>query len=689
MKPLFCLCAFLFMPLAANAQSRAAIAANWQMTPVSALHKLTATAPGVLEAFAATPVQLRAVRGEWECFQVVLTAGSKDVVLSVEPTSLVAASGAFLPRENVRIFRENFVFISEPSGNRVVRKLWWPDALIPLELGAPAVAAGKSLALWVALRVPETAVPGEYRGALRISGNGLSRRLPIALRVENVVMPAPTMRANAALYYDMVRDWYTKSGRAFSDENWEKQKRRYYDFLLDYRLNAYDLPVAWNDDDADEYLRNSGVLSVRLPQLQSPDFAPALERLKKNNALQKAYYYWIDEPDESRYAEVRAATAKLHSMDARLKHCVTIHPNKALRGAVDIWCPNVGDFFGLGNLNFEQLAHERAAGRETWWYTMVQPRAPYPTWLVDDAASSVRFYGWMMARWNISGFVYSMVHGWGPQPLQNIQSFAGTNGDGTLLYPAELAGGTGPMPSIRLMLLREAIEDYELLRSLPVETRAAVLSHVVGRTPHNRIDREADWTRGAYRDLLLDALDGDVVESHSLQPIKLKKWNVLRLASGASPADKTYRVPAIFRRYAGETVVSSPALWLAHDDENLIVTMRAARAQKGEWLAVEIAPRRPSERWRFVVTSSGKGLVEKHTREGHFQVSEFDWKFASKKGVLFEVEMRIPLSVVEGATSFRFNALHRAPDVSGVALLRSAFPDAGDATQMPLATLQK
>jgi hypothetical protein len=29
--------------------------------------------------------------------------------------------------------------------------------------------------------------------------------------------------------------------------------------------------------------------------------------------------------------------------------------------------------------------------------------------------------------------VYSMAHGWGPKPLENIQSFAGTNGDGTLL----------------------------------------------------------------------------------------------------------------------------------------------------------------------------------------------------------------------------------------------------------------
>src|SRR4028119_1299244 len=112
------------------------------------------------------------------------------------------------------------------------------------------------------------------------------------------------------------------------------------------------------------------------------------------------------------------------------------------------------------------LEAERKKDRETWWYTMVEPKNPYPTWLVDDDAAAVRVYGWMMARYGITGFVYSMAHGWGPKPLQNIQSFAGTNGDGTLLYPSELAGGSGPMPSIRLMLLRDAIEDYELLRVL-------------------------------------------------------------------------------------------------------------------------------------------------------------------------------------------------------------------------------
>ena len=77
----------------------------------------------------------------------------------------------------------------------------------------------------------------------------------------------------------------------------------------------------------------------------------------------------------------------------------------------------------------------------------------------------LRAYGAFWRRHGFNGFVYSMAHGWGPKPLENLVSFQGTNGDGTLVYPGEIIGQVGPLPSIRLLLLRDAIEDYELNRT--------------------------------------------------------------------------------------------------------------------------------------------------------------------------------------------------------------------------------
>jgi hypothetical protein len=65
----------------------------------------------------------------------------------------------------------------------------------------------------------------------------------------------------------------------------------------------------------------------------------------------------------------------------------------------------------------------------------------------------------------------------------------------------------------------------------------------------------------------------------------------------------------------------------------------------------------------------------------------FDWKFAaSATDGGYEVEMQIPLSIVDNAKRFRFNALHR--DGSTLRLTR-AFPDAGDVTLMPFAKLDE
>jgi hypothetical protein len=619
-----------FILLAALATLAQASLAAPRIHTVSSLQKLTATTRGVLSPFRATPARLRAARGEWEYFQIVVTADAKPLRnLSLVSTPLATPSGAFIATNNIEIYRENFVLVSHPSGNRQLENLWWPDALIPLGLQKNLeVAPHTSEVFWVAVQAPREATPGHYGGAIDISADGEKLRSQFfTLEVENSVMPAPTLRANVAVYYDILRNWYAKH---LDQPFGEQQQKQYYDFLLDYRLNAYDLPVAWDSPNTAKYLNDPRVLSVRLPPLDDPQFPVALKTLRANNALTKAYFYWIDEPSPDEYSRVRATAQRLRAIDPQMKQCVTVHPNPSLQGAVDIWCPNIGDFFGIGHLDFSMLEAERKKGNETWWYTMVEPKYPYPTWLLDDDASSVRVYGALMAKYGITGFVYSMAHGWGPKPLENLESFASTNGDGTLLYPAELVGGVGPLPSIRLMLLRDAIEDYELMRAglkpIPTFPNGLLREKIVPK----KIVISRDWAR------------------HS--------------------------VPLLFD--------------VKHDTSTLFVRfpVRTSTLEK-EWCAVEIAPEDASERFRFVVTAKGNAVVEKHTREGRFRLEGFDWKFAaSATDGGYEVEMQIPLSIVDNAKRFRFNALHR--DGSTLRLTR-AFPDAGDVTLMPFAKLDE
>ena len=221
--------------------------ADWSIAPVASTRKLTARAPGVLEPFPATPIELQAARGEWECFQVVVAAGDEPLQnLALAPTGLATHLGHSIAPANIQLFRGNYVLVDHPSGNARLEHLWWPDALIPLGLEpGQSIAPHHALSFWVALRVPADAAPGEYHGALDIKANHQARHLAVSLTVAPIALPPPSMRGNVAVYYDALRDWHGKNLHPLDDAAFALLKKQYYEFLLDYGLNAYDLPVAW------------------------------------------------------------------------------------------------------------------------------------------------------------------------------------------------------------------------------------------------------------------------------------------------------------------------------------------------------------------------------------------------------------------------------------------------------------
>jgi hypothetical protein len=350
---------------------------------------------------------------------------------------------------------------------------------------------------------------------------------------------------------------------------------------------------------------------------------------------------------------------------------------------------------------------------------MVEPKYPYPTWLLDDDAMSVRIYGALMARYGITGFVYSMAHGWGPKPLENLQSFAGTNGDGTLLYPSEILGGSGPMPSIRLMLLRDAIEDYELLRALPEARRMAATSEIT-RLPAalQRLDDNAAWVANEHRNRLFqyaspstplpkDASTASLSLDDVLKKIQKGETSIRVIRSnGPPPALDGWIHEAVWNiwplyapsfKSMTRTGTGSPnavIMWVVHYDQSLFIAMRARLPVPGttpsnDWVAVELAPVDGTERWRFVVTQKGVTAVERHTREGRFRVEGIKWKGATKTFTgFYDVEIEIPLSVIGAAGWFRLNGLRRSWDAkSGTSYISRAQLDAGDVMLMPKARL--
>jgi hypothetical protein len=103
--------------------------------------------------------------------------------------------------------------------------------------------------------------------------------------------------------------------------------------------------------------------------------------------------------------------------------------------------------------------------------------------MVDASPVRNRVFQWLAYLYGIEGELYydtqycwTQTCGGQNDPWVSQYAFGG-NGDGTLYYPGTVAriGGTTPVPvaSIRLALIRDGMEDYELLHALDAAGDAA------------------------------------------------------------------------------------------------------------------------------------------------------------------------------------------------------------------------
>lgn len=218
--------------------------------------------------------------------------------------------------------------------------------------------------------------------------------------------------------------------------------------------------------------------------------APILEHLQKKGWLKFAYCYWIDEPHTpEQYELTKRGMASLKEALPGVRRLLTNYtekfPSPTFYGFVDLWVPIFNQFD-------PQRAKERQAlGEEVWWYVCTGPKQPYPNNFIDHPAITHRIRYWMAAKWNLDGDLYwSMTYWRGKNwrlrnPYEDGQSetpeggYFG-NGDGRLLYPPvrqPLPEDTEPViappiPSLRLALISEGIEDFcylWLLRQLVEE----------------------------------------------------------------------------------------------------------------------------------------------------------------------------------------------------------------------------
>ena len=445
-----------------------------------------------------TPAEahLRAVRGEWEAFQVVVIPFFRNLNnLHLEVADLHAAAGdATIAAANIRWYRvgyvktERAIYPTEHVG-------WWPDPLLPAAAAAN-VPAGEQQPFWIEVRVPRAAAPGEYRGRLRVLADGLPpREVTVMLRVEATVLPPRSSLRSCV---------GTSFGHPVSEAVLEHRlSPREVDAPVMYRRadNTLRFDFAPFDRSVDERLRAGATdfrvcgnmywgkrVSLRLQDEKTGndireiiEYPSALYRsrlhdifaawgrhLEKRGLMDRAFVYPFDEPGPDKWAYIQELTRSIHQAAPGLRIVIPGIPNRRSGDRfpdLTIACPQTPAF------SSEIAADYRRNGRELWWYVCCSPKHPYPNLLIDYPAMDPRILFWMTWKYRVKGFLYWQTAFWRRvNPWESPLSYPSAYGDGVWFYPAggkrHIHKTEAPVPSIRLKIIRDGVEDYDLLHLL-------------------------------------------------------------------------------------------------------------------------------------------------------------------------------------------------------------------------------
>ena len=207
--------------------------------------------------------------------------------------------------------------------------------------------------------------------------------------------------------------------------------------------------------------------------------------LEKYGLLGKEYIYWFDEPADRDYPFVRETNELIKKYAPKITTFITEHvKDHDISDVTDISC-TIWD-----KLNHEKISRMNERGLEHWSYLCTGPKSPWITLFTDHDAVNLRMWLWGSYKYRLKGILVWTTNWWNSEtaspegflqnPWEEAMSFTvgygrpfgkqdrWGNGDGRFFYPINRNPNhdkntyTGkPVPSLRLEILRDGIEDYE------------------------------------------------------------------------------------------------------------------------------------------------------------------------------------------------------------------------------------
>jgi hypothetical protein len=396
----------------------------------------------------------------------------------------------------------------------------YPDPLFPPEKTI-TLEASRTETVWLSVFTPEDTRPGIYRGMVQIDAGKQKLRLLFHVEVFAATVPKEQkLSVTNWLWFEHERmEKHYPQLKSDPDRYW-KILENIGRTMADYKQNVVFVPVrslakAQLADGAVQYdfslvdrwigifdkagmarLIEGGHLSGRLgggydsPYVVPTDLVengrvvrkdlpaddPRAEqnlreflRQLRNHLKEKGWLsrYVQHVHDEPHGAEMPIYRRFVHIVSEELPgvptlDAISLREDISAQEETTIWVPKLGTF----DDRLDAIAAHKARGGQSWYYICLDPRGKYLNRFTDYPTLKVRLLPWVNYRYGLTGYLHWGGNFWTDRPFENVQPDWGGGfflpaGDNAIVYPDPKHEGV--FVSVRLEVMREGIEDYELL----------------------------------------------------------------------------------------------------------------------------------------------------------------------------------------------------------------------------------
>jgi hypothetical protein len=406
------------------------------------------------------------------------------------------------------------------------------DALLPWD-GSQRAAEHTNQPVWLQVTVPYGTAAGTYSGSVQVVADGNPTTVPVSVVVSPVTLPRQSQVSGSLL---TAVNFSPQSYAAKASELYgvapESTLAGLFAFFASYRLSpnnwgygnpnvrsGYTSDRRWWLDKAGQMVTAAGrpgqFASMWIPisnNRWSPStYVGGLSPFKpqswcaylrsvhgfweKNGWLGSYPYLWgMDEPGLTRYRVVDGQAKAAHSCFAGSHVIVTGRPtaqNRFLwnggKDDVDAWVVLASRYYGQytnpaqsrrgvshATQNLQLINAVRRRHKQIWAYTYNAASHSTPGFAATEPLADPRMFVDWTALEGITGLLYGQgttTYAKG-NPLVSNDKEAGSF---VLVYP----GKTGPIPSARLEVLREGIEDWEIMNVVRHKHGAATVKRLL------------------------------------------------------------------------------------------------------------------------------------------------------------------------------------------------------------------